>query len=578
MPDDATLVHSFHPRTWFQDTFGDAQFSPDSQILAYTNEGVLFLLNIVSGQQENISERLGYDWVFGFRWAAGILKIEFTGRQEAEFKKGVYDLSQQASAPSISPRGAGMVTWSDKGNVMAYRLFEAGKNGIWIANRDAINPILIVPDVPPVALAISPDETELAYLIRNEEGWMELRLTSITVQSTKTLVKNLDTSNWPHIAYSPDGKQIYLSLVGEKPGTLADKHVPDTDRDLDVYSIDSETGEMRLVATQPGDDLVLGVTGQKLVWITTKSSMHTGILPFDGGDIRPLLGEQTSLPYWRPDGKQVSVMYGQWRLADWALNWDLGTVNVDTEGKVVGSLKPEISGYHEDFALVWSPDGRWMAYHSHRSPTPVASYSGEGSTDDIWLRASEGGSEIRLTDFGNEVGMPNWAADSRRILFCTLEKDGTPSRPWIITIDPLTGKPESVVPLQIKGIEGDVVSTAWSPTRDEIALEEALGRNLRRLWLISEDGTATKEIATYEALAFAGGVDFSPDGNHIIYAALANDHHQLFRIGRDGSQTKQLTHSTEEILFPQVAPDGRLIACTIYSHTKEIWTANIPNE
>ena len=158
-------------------------------------------------------------------------------------------------------------------------------------------------------------------------------------------------------------------------------------------------------------------------------------------------------------------MYGQWRIADFPLNWDSGIVNVDSEGRAVSPLKPEITGYHEDFSIVWSPDGRWIAYHSHRCPTPVGSYYAEGVTDDIWLRAAEGGPEIRITDFGHEVGMPDWAPDGRRMAFCTEGKDGSSSRPWIITIDPNTGRPESITPLEIRGIEGDVRIAAWSPKK-----------------------------------------------------------------------------------------------------------------
>ena len=78
-----------------------------------------------------------------------------------------------------------------------------------------------------------------------------------------------------------------------------------------------------------------------------------------------------------------------------------------------------------------------------------------GSTDDLYLRrVSDGPSEeIRLTDFGWEVGVGDWVPDCRRLVFASRERGGSQrvSKPWIVTIDPLSGKPVRVDWHNLKG-------------------------------------------------------------------------------------------------------------------------------
>lgn len=164
------------------------------------------------------------------------------------------------------------------------------------------------------------------------------------------------------MAFSPDGTEVVLSLVGAEHGTLADKQRPDSERDLDLYALDCETGSLRLLVEGPGDDLVTGVTDGALLWTTLQTSMRTCTAPLSGkGEAVEATGETSSYPYWHPDGDRISAMYGAFHVADWALNWDVGVVAVDADGRPLGALEPLVVGTYEDFAGVWSPDGRWIA-------------------------------------------------------------------------------------------------------------------------------------------------------------------------------------------------------------------------
>jgi Tol biopolymer transport system component len=278
------------------------------------------------------------------------------------------------------------------------------------------------------------------------------------------------------------------------------------------------------------------------------------------------------IPYWSHDGKQLGFTYGGWRVADWALNLDAGVVEVDGEARAVGEPSPIVVGYHEDFTPAWSPDGRWIAYHSHRSATPVAAYVAAGTTDDIYLLRTGAtvDEEIRLTDFGWEVGMADWAPDGRRLVFDSWDRD-TPgvSKPWIATIDPTAGQAVALERLSLpEGFNGTLLA-AWSPLGGEIAVVERIQAEQQALWVLGVNGEVSEKLLDIRASTY-GGVDWTPDGRQLVYAALSDGRMQLYSLLRSGGQPQQLTRDRASLIQPQVSPDGRWIAATRVYRSKEL--------
>ncbi|MGH9650552.1 MAG: TolB family protein, partial [Terriglobales bacterium] len=278
--------------------------------------------------------------------------------------------------------------------------------------------------------------------------------------------------------------------------------------------------------------------------------------------------------YWSREGKQLAFTYGGWRLADWALNLDAAVINLNSQGEPVSQMTPVVVGYHEDFTPNWSPDGRWMAYHSHRSATPVPAYGSEGSTDDIYLRRTGApmSEELRVSDFVWEVGVADWSPDGTRLVFDSWDRGGATrfSVPWVATIDPETGKIASVerlpLPAGVKGVEWE----AWSLVDDEIALIAFGGEDRRALWVVSLDGSKSEKLTEFSSSTY-GGLDWASDGKSLVYSALAEGRMQLFAIARAGGPPRQLTSGPATLLHPQVSPDGRWIACTQTVQSKTIW-------
>ena len=578
-PSKPERIFQFHPRSWYGDKLGaNAAVSPNASFVAFEQEGRLFLANLATNTRTDLLEKTGFKGIRQWFWTADNL-LDFSGPGEKGLERILLDPNDFSTKPSPTPKPAIQTVTSQDGKATAgFWRRKAGdkqESGVFLFPSDGREPVLVVPNLWPHALAVSPDKKELAFLTPNQSGWMKLVLADVATKTQRTLAEALDTTYMPQkIGYGPQGKKIYVSLVSGKTGTLADRQKPNSDRFLNLFAIDRETGAISPVIMQDEDDLFIGVAGHRLAWVRSMTDMRVGVIPAKGGQVRPLLEPTTSLPFWSPDGSQLSAMFGRWHTSDWALNWDLGIVSLGKNARTKGAFQPEITGNHEDFGLAWSPDGQWFAYHSHRSENPAYDYMSPGSTDDIWLRKVSGGPEIRLTDFGRETSQPDWAPDSKRLIFCAMSKK-TPYQPWIVTIDPESGQPKTVDQFKADGIENPIVGCAWSPTGGDIALEEDLGNHRRRLWLVKEDGKAPRALAEYQALTYLGGLDFSPDGTHLVYAALAEGHHHLFRISREGGAATQLTTGNMEHIYPQYAPDGRHIALTVYRHTKEVWLSGL---
>ena len=199
-------------------------------------------------------------------------------------------------------------------------------------------------------------------------------------------------------------------------------------------------------------------------------------------------------------------------------------------------------------------------------------YRGEGATDDIWLRPAEGGEERRLSkDAGVEVCQPDWSPDGFEVMFVAIDPRTNRFRPVIVEIDPETGVAVDQRTFLVPGIDGDVLSAVYSPTGPEVALEERARDGTHRLWIVSMESREKRLLAEFDALSEISGIDFDPFGESVVYVALVDGHHQLFRVRTDGEpKPERLTSVEEEVYVPQVSPDGERVAVTIYTHTKSV--------
>jgi Tol biopolymer transport system component len=446
-------------------------------------------------------------------------------------------------------------------DVRSYHLGGAVTGVAWTASRDTL-----------VAVAVDTTGVSSLYRIDLARGGASLivgHLDGVTIMPSS-------------IAVTPDGRRAFVALAGANAPVDADRHRPSAARRLSIYEIDLSNGRMRVVANaEPGADLLApAIANGRLYWTRAETRASVVTLPARGGPVHTLVTD-AALPSWRPDGKEIGFYYGDWRVVDWAINWDAGVIPAGARGVATGPRSSLITNFGEDFEPEWSPRGKWIAYHSHHSPGPVPYYGASGSSDDIWLRRigapPRDTADIRLTDFGSETGPPSWSRDGTRLIFVSYDRRGVPGQSllWLVTIDTVTGKPlgHSRVPLP-PGVQS-ISWAAWSPVKDVIAIEAEGERGNHTIWLMSPDSAHARQLVRFPMRTF-GGLAWTPNGKTLVYSALVGKYDQLFAVNVAGGKPRRLTRAAAQILHPSVSPNGLVIAATRLEHRKSIVSAPLP--
>lgn len=563
-PPTAETVFAHQPATWFEDGWSFYDVAPGGGAYLFGARFGRALFDVATGQADPN------------RLLAGLERVEDAffapdGRlwrrtPQGWMVEGPGGLERSALPSNAAPR------ISPDGSRVAYFLGTAGFGSTLF---------LGAPDAPRehdlgglvTGIAWLPDGSAVLASTFRDDGIAELHRVDAEGGEATLVRSGLDgLARYNTMAVSPDGEHVYLALAGPEAPDPDARHRPRAGRDTDIYRLDVDGTGLTRVVTDEGDDFAPRLVGDHLYWTHNEYRDVVAIVPILGGEPREIVGD-AQIPSWSPDGGRIAFTVGGWMIADWALNMDAWVVDVDDVGDRRSDPRPLIRGYHEDFTPAWSPDGRWLAYHSHRSERPVSHYFAEGATDDIWLLRDGAlmNEEIRLTDFGWEVGMADWDRTGTRLVFDSWERGGPAgvSQPWIATIDPASGRAVSIERLELPEGFGGTVLAAWSPVADELAVIERRGVREHAMWLVRADGSPARRLFDFEASTY-GGVDWTPEGGTLVYGALADGRMQLFAWAVETAESTQLTRGMDDVIHPQVSPDGEWIAASKLRHVKEL--------
>ncbi len=243
-------------------------------------------------------------------------------------------------------------------------------------------------------------------------------------------------------------------------------------------------------------------------------------------------------PSLSPDGKLVSFSY----MGDiWVAPIDRGVARRVTVSE--GS----------EFYQTWSPDGRWIAFTSDRY--------GNG---DVFVVPSDGSAPPRrLTYHQAWDRVYFWSEDSKFIYFGS---GRTEFRKALYRISIDGGNPERVVNFEVS-------LATLIPGTDTILFIRGGNNWWRRkyrgsanwdIWKMSLSDQKPIKITDFDGRD--GWPMFSLVDNRIYFVCNEGKDSvsNLWAMDRDGSNRQQLTHFKEDVLYPSISRDGRIIVFQVF--------------
>jgi Tol biopolymer transport system component len=341
---------------------------------------------------------------------------------------------------------------------------------------------------------------------------------------------------------------------------------------VELLSADVKSGRTRQLSNFSRDAYAPSVSSDGTVIFKTQSyRTHLADIAFTGGPTRQLTTFQSETPSYHPSRPLIAFTYGSWRrVVDDAKYPDIAQEIgvVDVAGQLPAPKPAEVleDSESEDQAMTWSPNGRWIAFHSHKE-----------MSDDVWLRPADGnGPDKRITFLGRgaEVGWPRWSPDGKRVLLNGARKTDGASVLYTIGVDQASGATTSDLrEIKVEGIAGEMGHAEWLPgSASVIALaKEGPGRHV--IVTVPVGGGRGTLIHRYESEHDFSGLGVSSNGRFVAFAAPAPDGFFQIFVKAVGMRTPavQLTTDPSHKTQPAFSPDGSRVAFTVWSYTATFW-------
>ena len=375
---------------------------------------------------------------------------------------------------------------------------------------------------------------------------------------SRTIGTDPDLDVYGPFAFSPDGRTAYVSLAN-RIGTL------------DLWAVGVDGRRARRLTNFSRDTYAPTVSADGSILFKVQSYRTVvAVVPAEGGAAAAVAAFQSETPSWDPKGGSIGVTYGTWRrVVDDAhypdIAQDAGIISADPTHPAAAPSQVVHASLSEDQSLCWSPNGRWLAFHSHKE-----------QSDDIWLRPAAGEATPRRVTFlgrGAETGWPRWSRDGRSILFSGASKSTHRTVIYALGLDQESGSIMSEArEVAISGIDGDVTHAEWLPDSVHFVAVGKEGPGRHVILTTSRDGGDTRVVRRFASEHDMPGLAVSPDGRDVAFVAPAPDGYvQVFRMPIGGGEPRQVTTDPSNKTQPAWSPDGRTIALTVWNYDAQFW-------
>lgn len=382
----------------------------------------------------------------------------------------------------------------------------------------------------------------------------------VTIPCGQTAVRpHPDLDAYGPMAFAPDGTTVYVGMANAG-GTL------------DLWAVPVSGGRARRLTAFSRDSYAPTVAADGAVLFKTQSYRTVvATAPADGGPARSLAAFQSETPSWDPGGKWLGITYGTWRrVVDDAkypdIAQEVGIISADAEEPATKPSRVVHDSNSEDQSLCWSPNGKWIAFHSHKD-----------QSDDIWLRRADGDATARrISQLGRgaEAGWPRWSPDGRWLLFDGASRKTKRSVLYVAGIDQETGnvsgEPREI---DIPGLDAEISHGEWLPDSEHIVAVVKEGSGRHAIVVVPRTGVDVRIVRQFASEHDAPGLGVSPNGREVAFIAPAADgFFQVFRLPLDGGEPRQVTTDPSNKTQPAWSPDGRRLAFTVWSYEAQLWS------
>ena len=381
----------------------------------------------------------------------------------------------------------------------------------------------------------------------------------------------------------PEASEAYGSLAFSPDGTVLYYAAPNAGGTLDLWSRSLRDRRPERLTSFTRDAYAPSVTRAGDVLFKVQDyAVHVATVAATGGPATLVASFQSETPSWHPGGREIGITYGSWRrfMDDFHypdIAQDVGVLSLDQLLPASGPARVVSATSSEDQSLCWSPNGRFIALHSHFGPS-----------DDVFLMPADLRPQPRqISTGGSETGWPRWSPDGRFIVFTTdtarLQPSarGLPSweRPRernaiiLIGVDQESGEvTEPQREVALGGFEGQPLHVEWAPDSRRLFFDSNDGGDRRSLNVVGLEGGRVTRVHAFESEEGFPGIGLSPDGRSLAFVAKARDGFaQIFVVPSTGGAPVQVTSDPTHKTQPSFSPDGKTIALTVWRYEAEFF-------